>query len=145
MNYSQCSDISYMSCVDKQQQKKDDLFSCFQFWEAKTGRRERISLWLYIQMRSIQGKLDFSFISENVWQIILYLLGGINIQLWAAGAILHYKGSNELLHLLSAQRNDNFHFCSNVQTIAPRPFKTLSTTLIYTWKAINHRGSPALN
>lgn len=49
---------------------------------------------------------------------------GVNIQLWASGAILHYKDSEELLHLLTTEWNNNFHFCSNVQTIPPRPFKT---------------------
>lgn len=52
---------------------------------------------------------------------------GVNIQLWASGAILHYKDSEELLHLLATECNDNFHFCSNVQTIPPRPFKTFFT------------------
>lgn len=52
---------------------------------------------------------------------------GVNIQLWASGAIFHYKDSEELLHLLATECNDNFHFCSNVQTIAPRPFKTFFT------------------
>lgn len=52
---------------------------------------------------------------------------GVNIQLRASGAIFHYKDSEELLHLLATECNDNFHFCSNVQTMAPRPFKTFFT------------------
>lgn len=52
---------------------------------------------------------------------------GVNIQLWASGAFLHYKDSEELLHLLAVECNDNFHFFSNVQTIPPRPFKTFFT------------------
>lgn len=69
---------------------------------------------------------------------------GVNIQLRASGAILHYKDSEELLHVLATECNDNFHFCFNVQTIPLRPFKTFSPLLIYTWKAITYQRSTAL-
>ncbi len=83
---------------------------------------------IYIQMRNIQGKLDFSFISQNEFpggrSYCIVSSCGVNIQLRASGTILHYKHLQELLHLLAIERNDNFHFCPDVQTIPPRPFKT---------------------
>lgn len=110
--------------------KKPRLIFMLQFWAGKTGRKRGANQPLiYIQMRSIQGKLDFSFTSVNEFpggKSILYHLVAL-ISSFERQELFFITKTEELLPLLATESSDNSHFCSNVQTIPPRPFKTFFT------------------
>lgn len=88
---------------------------------------------IYIQMRtSIHEEIGFLFSFHRMNFLpadCIVSSAGVNIQLRASGA---FSSSFSL-----RQCDDNFHFCSNIQTKAPRLFETFSPpVLICTWKAV---------
>lgn len=141
----------YVKCFTKFSKVKSGNFN-FSSYRRKTSveKMPRIRKWkLYFHVSNLEwaqqegeGSLWFIFkweVYRGNWislsfQRMNFLVadrivssGGVNIQLWASGAILHYRDSQELSHLPATQRSDNFHFCFTVQTIPPRPLKTFFT------------------